>query len=310
MKTHPSALRTREAAEKIRPTYAYIVIHGDNLYHFTNADVDLSMTNLPATHGLEPQTFTACQAKHSPIKQESEINAGEVQMDIGVNSSSFATSVKSYILQTVPDPITVIIARLNPLVIATGTVDWNTDAYVVFKGVVTNVTFNRYVIQLNLISQIMQNNGMIPRYFWQKTCQHILYGTACGVDPDQTAFRIATVTTAIDSRERSIDIAELTLDGEAIDNEMFQGGLFYLMSGSTVITKVRIDGTLVLPASAGVRFYIGWWHNDIEVGSSIKVFRGCSRTSTQCEDVFNNLAKFGGMPYIPNINPTINGIPS
>jgi hypothetical protein len=314
MKTHPSTYRTAEGQEKIRPTYVYIVTHGSNLYHFTNSDTTISLTDLPASKGTDPQTITSAQVSHSAVKQDSEINAPQIQMNVGVNSSAFASALKSYILQSVPDPITVVIARINPEAISKdggATVDWTADAYVIFKGVVTNIAFNQYVMQLNLISLIMQNEGSIPRYYWQKTCQHMLYGTQCGVTADQAAFRITTTAAAVDSRWRSVDITETTLDGSLIDEKTFQSGLLYELDGSSnIIARIRIDWTLVLPASAGVRFYLGWWSNTLAAATNIKVFRGCDRTAKQCGEVFANKANFGGMAYIPNINPTINGIRS
>jgi hypothetical protein len=311
MKTQPGTYRTAERAEKIRPIYVYIVDHAGTLYHFTNSDQAINLINLPATHGSDPQAMIGAQVSHSAIKQDSEINAPQVQMNIGVNATSFANALKSYILQMVPDAITVTIARINPLAVDGVDVDWTQDAYVVFKGVVTNISFNRSVMQLNLISLIMQNEGMVPRFYWQKTCQHMLYGTQCGVTADQAAFRITTTAAAVDPRWRSVDITETTLDGNVIDEKTFQGGMLYEFDGgANIIARIRIDGSLILPAAAGVRFYLGWWSNTLAAATNIKVFRGCDRTAKQCAEVFPNKANFGGQAYIPNINPTINGIRS
>lgn len=301
MKTHPTAFRDGERRESTRPVYAYIVDHGGTLYHLTNLDESFSLTSLPVTHGSDPQTFTPAQIGHSSVDQQSEMNSPNVMVTLGLNGSTAAQALKALVLTAVPSKITVIIARLNPEALTS--LDWEEDAYVIFKGVATNVSFARYTMQLSLVSVLMQNEGKVPRYFWQKTCQHALYGDLCGADPEDADNKLSTTIAAVSARAKFVDIADTTLNGNAIASTTFQGGT--LTIGSEVF---QILASTLIGGGGGTRLYLVWWSTSLVASASVVVRRGCRRTVEDCEGIFDNLANFGGMPYIPDVNPTVNGI--
>lgn len=313
MKTHPTAFRGQESSETTKPCYLYVIDYSGTLYHLTNYDGDLSIEGIPAGKGSDPQVFNAANMNHSAIQQKSELSAARVSVSIGINSSPFADVLRQFVLTTPPDKIQITIARVNSSTLAAGgTVNWADDVYVTFKGVVMNVAFSRSTIQLAMVSLLLQNDGKVPRYFYQKTCQHALYGAnGCGIDYDQNAFRINTTVDAVDARKRYVDIAETQLDGEDITGTMFQGGFFVLLDGpgGTETNRISILNAEDIPGG-GTRFFLLWWDYTLAATLNVQVVRGCRRTITDCSSVFNNVSNFGGMPYIPDVNPTVNGIQS
>jgi hypothetical protein len=302
MRTQPTDHRAAERSVETQPAYVYIINHGGTLYHLTNYDRDVVITGLPATHGSTPQTFVACQAKHTAIRQRSEINAPEVELTIALNQTPFADELKAYILSAVPNQITVTIARLNTSSLPDGAV-WSDDAYVIFKGAALGFQFNAFQCQLSLISLVMQNNGKVPRYFWQKTCQHALYGDQCGLNREDAHHKVVTTLAAVSDRARFVEIADTTIDGDAINAATFQGGM--LKIGTKLIA---ITSSTILGGSGGTRLYLSWWDSALIASASVTAYRGCRRTVADCKDIFSNLSAFGGMPYIPTVNPTIHSV--
>jgi len=301
MKTHPVNLRTGERSETTRPVYAYIIEHGTELFHLTNLDEDVVISGLPATHGSNPETFVPASVGHSAVAQRSEINAPNITLTISLQDNAFSEELRAMILTAVPKKTTVIIARLNPSSLSGLT--WASDAYVVFKGIAVSLSFQRATISISLVSIIMQNEGKVPRYFWQKTCQHMLYGDACGVNPEAANNKLSTTIAAVSARARFVDVADTTINGNTIVNTTFQGGKVKIGT-----EEISIVSSTILGGGGGTRLYLAWWSTALVASASISVYRGCLRTVDACENTFSNLSAFGGFPYIPDVNPTTHGI--
>lgn len=301
MRTQPTNLRTNERSETTRPVYVYIINHGGTLIHLTSYDDALSIAGLPATHGTNPQTFASAQVSHSAVDQRAELNAHNIQMTVGLGDNAFATQLKGLILTAIPSRTTVIIARMNPSSLTS--LDWSADAFVVFKGIMVNTAFNRYAVQLDLVSLLMQNEGKVPRVFYQKTCQHNLYDDRCGVNPEAANNKLSTTLATVSPRAKFVEIADTTINGNAITATTFQAG-YLTISGQ----KVGIVSTTLLAGGAGVRIYLAWWDTNLTASASVAVYRGCRRVVDDCNTIFSNQANFGGFPYIPVINPAVNSI--
>ena len=49
------------------------------------------------------------------------------------------------------------------------------------------------------------------------------------------------------------------------------------------------------------------WHPEIAIGDELTAFYGCQHTTADCT-LFGNIANFGGFPYVPSTNPTLNSV--
>jgi hypothetical protein len=307
-KTHPDNFRAAERLEETSPSFLYIFEFGEtpDLFHLCNATEDIDVSGMPAAKGGDPQTFTSAQVKHTAIDQETEINAPSVDVAVGLNTAAFTDELRAFLLTAVPASLTVTIVRVNSS--ALPSVAWADDVFVVFKGVATVIGFEVAQIQITFQSLILQMEGQIPRYYYQKTCQHELGGALCGVNLDVVAFRIATTVSAASEVSKTIDITETTLDGSPIDEFTFQAGKLQVLDGGlAVIDTVAIIATGILGGGAGTRLYLLSWSSTLAAATNIKVFRGCQRTAGECETVFANKANFGAFPYIPDFSPAVHG---
>lgn len=130
----------------------------------------------------------------------------------------------------------------------------------------------------------LQKTGNRARY--SKMCRHSLYGRGCNVN---LADHWAPITVTIVSRD------VVTVPGiEGRELSEFVGGIiekdgipYYILSASTPTGtwKFRLDRPF------------------LEGTGSATMAPGCNRSQEVCHARFNNLANFGGFPYIPGRNP-------
>lgn len=304
-KSQPDDFRAAEAGRKTQACYVYIVEHGEDIFHLAAYDEDVVVAGLPAEKGSDPETFRRAQLAHDPVEQRSEVGANRMELTVGINGTGFSARLREMVLYTVPSTIKVTIARVNSASLP-GPVAWADDVYVVFKGVATHLAFASGSITVGLVSLLMQSDGKVPRYFYQKTCQHMLGGPLCQVDLDDAAFHLVTAADAAELRGRTVDIPDTELDGSPITAETFQGGK--LVESAGLEATITILASSLLPAAAGTRLYLAWWSRTLEAGSAVKVVRGCNRTLRQCDEVFGNKQHFGGFPWIPEISPAVHGV--
>lgn len=307
-KTHSDAYRAAERLEQTTPVYLYIFELGETpeLFHLCNASEDVTVSGMPAAKGSDPQTFTSSQVKHTAVNQETEINAASIDVAVALNTAAFTDELRAFLLTAVPASVKVTVVRVNSSSLPS--IAWADDVFVIFKGVATVIGFEVAQIQITFQALILQMEGQIPRFYYQKTCQHPLGGTLCGVTLDATAYRVATTASAVSEVQKTVDITETTLDGNPIDEFTFQGGKLQVLDGSlNVIDTVAIVATGILGGGTGTRLYLLSWSPTLAAATDIKVFRGCQRTTADCANTFNNLANFGGFPYIPDFSPAVHG---
>lgn len=312
MQTHPEDFRAAEREQQTKPAYIYVFVHTPffgtpSKYHLTSYDQPIIVENLPASKGSNPQTFLAGQVAHSDIEQSSEQNAPTTDISVVLNDNDAANQLKRYFINAVPARIDVTVARVNSQALP-GTVDWEQDVYTVFRGVKINVALEGNILLIQAINLMLQEDGRVPRFFYQKTCQHNFGMAPCPVNLDTAQFRIETTIQALSRVNRTVDIAEITLNGEAITTTTFIGGrLEVLNDDDEVINVITIGSNEILPAAAGTRLRLAWWDAALEVAAEIRVKRGCLRIVDACLE-HGGIAEFGGTPKIPVNNPSIDGI--
>ena len=125
---------------------------------------------------------------------------------------------------------------------------------------------------------------------WQILCRHALYGTACGVDPED--FDYAGTVSVVSGRTVTVP----GLDGEA--DGYYTGGYAHLGDGYALVTSHAGNVITLLNIIPG-----------LAAGATAYVYAGCDRKHETCAAKFSNLDNFGGFPWMPqpaskgSINP-------
>ena len=162
----------------------------------------------------------------------------------------------------------------------------------IFTGAIQSVRFPESG-KAELTAQSIEAavNRIIPRYSYMGMCNHTLYSTPCGVNPN--SFKYDGTISAISGQV-------ITVPGASTSGFDFTGGHVVVPS---------ISGTRLVIAQAGNNLTLLAPYNSTLVGSTISCFAGCDHlVDSDCAAVFNNVARFGGFPFVPNRNIFTKGL--
>lgn len=299
MKEQSANLQSAEASRAIQPAFLYYVKRGATEYFLTGYDKPIIVTDGPA-HMDDPQEFAVAQIDHNPPEETTEDSTQPTVVSV----AAIDPLLRSYFLFPATDEISIEIYRVNSASLP-GPISFE-DLYLEFKGVCESVAFKGYQIDASFLAPVRQSESIIPRYFYQKTCNHTLGNTFCGVNRE--LFKLTTTLTAVDRITRSIKFAatSMTVDSPTrsidIEAETFQGGHIVDASGN------KIGVIACEPVSGGTVLWLNYWPGTLTVGATITAYLGCLKIIRVCEDTFQNLENFGGMPYIPASNPATNSL--
>jgi uncharacterized phage protein (TIGR02218 family) len=166
--------------------------------------------------------------------------------------------------------------------------DINNDYVLLFDGDVSDTRVDEATIDLRCTTLDFLNFEL-PKRELQVACNWQLYGPYCGVDPDD--FSVTTTggldTTTPDKLSHSSFLTGAT--------QHFRGGFVVGLSGNNNelirhITNHQGSQLSVLPP----------FPFDFETDVNVRVVQGCDHSTTDCEDIFDNLDNYGGFPFIPN----------
>lgn len=301
MKDQSATLRTAEQQRQTRPAFLYVFNQEGTRYFFTSYDADISLTGGPLGWA-DPQTFTRATVAHEqPGSESEEISAEPWKIGLAAND----TLLRSYFALASTKTIAIQIFRLNsanlPGPIAFG------DVYMDFSGVLDSVGFAGYSITATCLVPAVLENRNVPSFFYQKTCNHKIYGEFCGVIKGN--FALSTTVAASNRVNRTVDFAVLTMNVDSpvreitITRETFQGGYLEDSDGN----KVGISACEIVGSST--RLWLNWWPGaTLDTGENFTVYPGCLNIVRVCRDFFNNVANFGGTPFVPATNPATNSI--
>lgn len=279
--------------------YCYVVKHqGDGVkYHYTAHSANITITNLPVALGTNPQVFESAQIKHSPRTSREEFEGQSFDLQVAV----YEDRIPRMFYASIPKGIEVTVIKIAQGLLqeASPTVDFLQHCLITQSGVAQHVTLSGQIVSLQAIPLPYTWQRKIPRYWFQRACNHILYASeTCGVSA--AAHNFATTITALERAKRRI-----TLSGQrpASSADYFTGGWMRQ-------TSTGEDCAIEVSEHSGpnTRIVVRTWNPELVVTDAVTLFAGCNRTKDHCLNKFSNLAKFGGFAQIPEKNPVIHGV--
>lgn len=133
-----------------------------------------------------------------------------------------------------------------------------------------------------------QINVHLPIARGQRTCNHRLYSTGCGIARHHLFCVTPTVLTV-----SGVTLVVSSMSGQA-DGWAKHGEVVRLYDGErrSILEQVGTTLTLDMPFA------------ELDSGDAIEVWAGCNWLVETCRDKFNNVVNFGGHPHFPESNPT------
>lgn len=252
------------SSQDARPVY---------LYAFTDAAGTTRLTNAASAVTYDGNSYSVSSISHGEITQSGEMSKDALSLDFPSNNA-FA---RTFLVSQLDASTTLTIIRLH-------TTDLDAEGVVYWKGRVASAKASGQTITLECesIFTSMRRPGLRARY--QRTCRHDLYGTGCGLDPEN--FDVSGTVSAISGKVITVAVADDQADG------YYRGGMVRAEDGTLRGIREHVGQLLTLSSTAS-----------IANGDTVQLYPGCDRLTETCRVKFSNLLNYGGFPEIPSDNP-------
>ena len=290
MRTAPKYYREGDERELVAPAYAYVFRHEAITYRWTSYERPLTIFNLPAM--VDPDgvaSFTPIQIKHGPLEHAADYQQKSFQISIATSNES----ITRFFVTGAATKVRITIIRLNGIALAlagTAQLDYATDGLIVGGGLLGETTMGGAVLTATVTPEIFFVDAQVPRYYFQTLCNHVLY------DP----MTCKAVKEGDNSIILSVDPWSKVIGIEFApqENDYANGYMVHHATG----------GRFAIAWNSGSGVALAYWSPDLHVGDLVTLYEGCAHTTTDCQVKFNNLANFGGMPWVPEANPVYHGV--
>ena len=155
----------------------------------------------------------------------------------------------------------------------------------IYSGFVTGCDFesNRATLSVEPLVGLLNDNAVTKTY--KTICNHNVYDEGCALNKADYE-RVVTVS-AIGSNGLVLTLSGLNEAAGYYEDGLAEFGNTY----RHISMHDDVEGTITLISP----------FEDLAVGDQLKIYKGCSRTITACND-FNNFDRFFGFPLIPTKN--------
>jgi hypothetical protein len=288
VKSQPANFRTQERSQTPHRTYLYRFNYEGTNYYYAAYDQDISVNGGPVAKMADPQTFTAAIIGHTN-PDESLDSAPQA---VTVSLSATDTELRKYFITASPKKIDVEVWRVNSASMP-GPLAYASDMKMLFKGIVHSISYDDEIVTAVCITQMLQEDMPIPRFYYQKLCNHHLYDQTPGSCQVNSSLYSASLT--IDTLNRPSSYIEFN-------------SLTSINVQDALGNKMGIMVCQPLTGPTRVRLWLSWMPRTLLAGNSVTIFCGCLHIKRVCHTLFANLHRFGATPYVPVSNPALDGI--
>jgi uncharacterized phage protein (TIGR02218 family) len=165
--------------------------------------------------------------------------------------------------------------------------DYDTDNQKIWDS--TAQAFESDGLMINITTQSIIASSLsnpLLNAVWQRSCNFILY------DPDTCKANKATHTRTSDVTVVG-DTAITVVDDQFDDHALVVGTALNTRTGETRLIIDNLANVITL----------AYGFNDVIVGDTIDLIRGCKHNSDDCVEPFNNIENYGGFKFIPRSSP-------
>jgi hypothetical protein len=149
----------------------------------------------------------------------------------------------------------------------------------------TDVGRSKIAIKVKSLMNLLALQQM-PRRLYQAACTHVFGDQMCTFN----RASLATTQSALAGSTQAQIMTSLNPNPTTLYN---QGTIIGISGSNAGLTRTisQISGGTVLLLKA--------WLYPVNPGDTFELLPGCDHTVATCQNTFNNLAHFGGFPYIP-----------
>lgn len=263
------------------------------LYLFTQGDTVVAMTSGDRTVFHAGVQYLPAMIQREAVQLNSEINKSVLSLKVDKNN----VFAQQFVAGAPFEIINVTVFRQHNMT--------ESEYIVMFKGRVTSCSFDTFEATLTVepISTSLRRAGL--RRCYEPTCPYALYDSRCKVNKASHAVAV-TGLVFLDGR-RKFKITDPNYTSKAAG--YFTGGIVKIGNISHMIANDA------LASDADIAQFPNTVHTGDRIMtlvrhlvnpgsiSSFTVYPGCDLTVNTCKTTFNNLANYGGFPFMSAKNP-------
>jgi hypothetical protein len=179
-----------------------------------------------------------------------------------------------------------------------GVLDTSLGVLLWFYGRVAECEVGRSTIAVRVKSLLnLLALQQMPRRLYQASCGHVFGDPMCGYDRTAgenaagtpTGVGAATIGAQTGSTQAQIVTTFTPSPATAYDQ-----GTMTCLTGANAGARRTIGSV-----AGGIVHQLQPWLSPVAVGDTFRLLPGCDHTTATCDGTFQNLARFGGFPYIP-----------
>jgi hypothetical protein len=213
-----------------------------------------------------------------------------------IGTTAFAEAVRVGLL----DGATVELDRFfaPPQAAGSGPLDTTLGVLLWFYGRVAECEVGRsqIAIQVKSLMNLLAVQQM-PRRLYQASCNHVFGDPMCGYDRVlgknaagvSTGIGAVTITALAGATQAQVTTSFSPSPATAYDEGTITA-LSGANSGATRTITALTDGVVRL---------LKPWLSPVSVGDMFQLLPGCDHTTQTCQTVLQNIARYGGFPYVP-----------
>jgi hypothetical protein len=240
------------------------------LYRFTQDSTVWTVTSGNKKQAYNSEIYLPISIGHATIKSSPNTNDSMLEVTVDLDN----VMARGWFINIIDSVVNLQILRVDSGTVAT-----------VWQGRLTATKPDDSKLTLVFDSGFSQVRRIGLRDQYQKICPHVLYGRGCFKNKADVA--IAGTVATISGSTVTVSAASSKPDG------YFNAGMIADSAGVLRFVTSHVGTVLILTRPL----------DSLTVGMSVNLYPGCARTTAACKDKFNNLANFGGFPWIPSVNP-------
>ena len=132
---------------------------------------------------------------------------------------------------------------------------------------------------------------------YSRPCRYVLGNSRCTVDITNAAYNEAgTVSSIVTARQKFL-VTGLT---KAVD--FFNDGKLVWLTGNNVGIISEVKDYILSPNTVELHLPSPF---DVQGGDTFTIYAGCDKLASTCGSKFTNLDNFGGFPYMPGVDKSL-----
>lgn len=238
-------------------------------------------------------TYSAAKLQHGEIRQGLALDRDEVTITAPVAAGHPLTQLATLKLEA---PLF--------LTIRSGTVNAGAaeNTAVIFYGEVVGASVRGSVLTAKAVPGGSVFDRMFPRMRFQRTCNHALFSTGCGLLKTNWSFTATVQDPGTAGYPFEFVLENLQDRSITVPEGFFAGG--WIESGTGATWQRRAVLLSTAPSGAVLTVTLDrdpepFWEAD----DAVTLYPGCDGTPARCR-FFDNWLNFGGHPFLPLANPS------